>query len=43
MLRGSDVDQHDANDVNDAQRHALLLLAQRRASMFDKILLNTTV
>ena len=31
-------EQRDANDVNDAARHALLVLAQRRTSLFDGIL-----
>jgi hypothetical protein len=38
-----DVDRPDANDVNDATRHALLLLAQRRATMFDALTRVTTV
>lgn len=33
-----DVEQHDANDANDAVRHALTVLAHRRASMFEHIL-----
>lgn len=35
---GRDVEQRDANDVNDAARHALAVLAQRRASLFDALL-----
>lgn len=31
-------EHRDANDVNDAARHALLVLAQRRTSLFDGIL-----
>lgn len=34
----SDVDRPDANDVNDAARHALLALMRRRASVFDELL-----
>lgn len=34
----AEVEQRDANDVNDAARHALTVLAQRRASLFDLIL-----
>lgn len=37
----SDVEQHDANDANDATRHALTVLAFHRATMFDQILLRT--
>lgn len=33
-----DVNCPDANDVNDAARHALLALARRRASIFDELL-----
>lgn len=36
--RASDVNRPDANDVNDAARHALLALARRRASIFDELL-----
>lgn len=36
-----DVEQHDANDANDAMRHALTVLAHHRASLFDRILLRT--
>jgi hypothetical protein len=36
--RASDVGRPDANDVNDAARHALLALARRRASIFDALL-----
>lgn len=35
------VEQHDANDANDATRHALAVLATHRASLFDRILLRT--
>lgn len=35
--RGDDVGCPDANDVNDAARHALLALARKRASIFDLI------
>jgi hypothetical protein len=35
---GRDVEQRDANDVNDAARHALTVLAHRRASLFDNLL-----
>lgn len=35
---GAQVEQRDANDVNDAARHALLVLAQRRTSLLDGIL-----
>jgi hypothetical protein len=38
-----EVEQHDANDVNDAMRHALAALAYHRASLFDKILLSSSV
>lgn len=38
---GRDVEQHDANDANDATRHALTVLATHRATMFDQILLRT--
>lgn len=37
--RASDVGRPDANDVNDAARHALLALARRKASIFDALLL----
>jgi hypothetical protein len=40
---GRDVGCRDANDVNDASRHALTLLAQFRASMFATLLGDTTV
>lgn len=40
-LRGRDVDRPDANDVNDAQRHALTVLAFHRASLFDALLHST--
>jgi hypothetical protein len=40
-LRGRDVDARDANDVNDAQRHALAALAYHRASMFDRLIPDT--
>jgi hypothetical protein len=33
-----EVEQRDANDVNDAARHAITVLAHRRASLFDRIL-----
>lgn len=33
-----DVEQRDANDVNDAARHAVTVLAHHRASLFDYIL-----
>lgn len=36
---GRDVEQRDANDANDATRHALTILAHHRSSMFDQILL----
>lgn len=32
------VEQRDANDVNDAARHALTVLAHHRASLFDRLL-----
>lgn len=32
------VEQRDANDVNDAARHALAVLAHHRASLFDRLL-----
>lgn len=38
---GRDVEQHDANDANDALRHALTVLAHHRSSLFDSILLRT--
>jgi hypothetical protein len=38
-----DVEQHDANDANDAMRHALTVLAHRRASMFEHIITNAGV
>lgn len=34
------VEQRDANDVNDAARHAVTVLAHHRASLFDRILTN---
>lgn len=37
-LRGRDVGRHDADDANDATRHALLVLAHHRASVFDALL-----
>jgi hypothetical protein len=37
--RASDVGCPDANDVNDAARHALLGLMRRKASVFDTLLL----
>jgi hypothetical protein len=40
-VTGRDVEQHDANDANDATRHALMVLATHRATMFDQILLRT--
>ena len=36
--RASDVGLRDANDVNDAARHALLALMRRKASAFDELL-----
>ena len=36
-----DVERPDANDANDAVRHALLCLAQRRASAFDVLTRDT--
>jgi hypothetical protein len=42
-LRGRDVGRPDANDANDAQRHALAVLAHHRASMFDRLLPSTTM
>jgi len=41
--RPSDVERRDANDANDATRHALAVLAFHRASLFDRILTNTGV
>jgi len=38
-----DVEQRDADDVNDAARHALTVLAQHRASLFDNLLTNIGV
>lgn len=35
--RAGDVDRPDANDVNDAARHALLALARRKISAFDHL------
>lgn len=35
---GKTVDKPDANDVNDAARHAVLVLAQTRASAYDELL-----
>jgi hypothetical protein len=35
---GRDVERHDANDANDATRHALTVLAHHRASLFDRML-----
>lgn len=43
LLRGQDVDQPDANDVNDAQRHALGVLAFHRASLFSNLITNIGV
>jgi hypothetical protein len=43
FLSGRDVEQPDANDANDATRHALAVLAFHRSSLFDKILSNTTM
>lgn len=37
------VEQRDANDVNDAARHALMVLAHHRASLFDNLLTNIGV
>jgi len=37
-LRGDQVGCPDANDVNDAIRHAILFLARRRASVFTRLL-----
>jgi hypothetical protein len=34
----AEVERRDANDANDATRHALTVLAHRRASLFDHIL-----
>lgn len=42
-LTGRDVGRPDANDANDATRHALLVLAHHRASLFDDMILNTTM
>jgi hypothetical protein len=42
-VRARDVEQHDANDANDATRHALTVLAHHRASMFDHILTSSGV
>lgn len=39
----SEVERRDANDVNDAMRHALGVLAFHRASLFDRILTGTGV
>lgn len=36
----SDVEQRDADDANDATRHALAVLAYRRATLFERILTN---
>lgn len=36
--RASDVERPDANDVNDAARHALLALMRRQTSIFDALL-----
>lgn len=36
--RASDVERPDANDVNDAARHALLALARHQTSIFDTLL-----
>lgn len=36
--KASQVEQRDANDVNDAARHALTVLAHNRASLFDRLL-----
>lgn len=38
-----DVERRDANDANDATRHALTVLAHHRASLFDRILTSTGV
>ena len=38
-----EVEQRDADDVNDAMRHALAVLAHRRASMFEQIFLSSSV
>lgn len=40
-LRGDQVGCPDANDVNDATRHAILYLARRRASVFQRLLAST--
>jgi hypothetical protein len=42
-LRGRDVGQRDADDANDATRHALAVLAHHRASLFDRLLPDTTM
>lgn len=38
---GKTVDRPDANDVNDAARHAVLALATTRASAYDELLLRS--
>jgi hypothetical protein len=38
LATGRDVNQRDANDANDATRHALLLLARRFAVDFERLL-----
>jgi hypothetical protein len=38
-----EVEQRDADDVNDAMRHALAALAHHRASLFERIFLSSSV
>lgn len=40
---GRDVERRDADDANDATRHALTVLAHHRASLFDRLLRGTGV
>lgn len=40
-VTGRDVERRDANDANDSCRHALTVLAHHRASLFDRLLVNT--
>jgi hypothetical protein len=43
FVSARDVERADADDANDATRHALLVLAHHRASLFDSMLLYTTM
>lgn len=42
LQSGDDVNSRDANDVNMAIRHALLLMSHHRATLFDKLMYGDT-